>query len=108
MEQIVNRFRITTIIMFGCATFFLQSFSSQSADGETLFKKYCTRCHGPAGDRGLLGAKNLTVSVLSDEAIIRQIKEGKGFMPAFKKKISPEELSKLVTFVKGLRNNNAK
>jgi len=101
-------FRTVAFALACCATLALQGFSYQQPEGETLFKKNCARCHGPAGDRGLLGAKNLKVSVLSDEAIVRQIKEGKGFMPSFKKKLSADDLTKLVAYVKGLRTNTTK
>lgn len=82
----------------------LSSFTTgQTLPGEALFKKNCQRCHGADGTRGLFGAKNLQVSLLTDEAIAIQIKNGKGFMPAFKKKLSAEEINLVVSFVKSLR-----
>jgi mono/diheme cytochrome c family protein len=61
------------------------------------------RCHGADGARGLLGARNLRRSVLTDSAIKHQILTGKGFMPSFRKKLREPELEALVVYVKGLR-----
>ena len=85
----------------------MSSFSRQSVipatNGEELYRKNCKRCHGTDGTRGWLGANNLKVSKLATPAIIRQISEGKGWMPSFKKKITPEEMNQLAEYVKTLR-----
>jgi len=73
--------------------------------GEELYRKSCKRCHGADGTRGWLGAKNLQESHLTTAAIIRQIEEGKGWMPSFKKKFNAEELSILAEYVKSLRQH---
>jgi cytochrome c6 len=84
----------------------LQSFVQyQPVEGETLFRKNCARCHGADGTRGLFGAKNLKTSSLPDEAIALQIKNGKGFMPPFKKKLAADEIAKVMLYVKSLRKN---
>ncbi|MFZ6011094.1 MAG: c-type cytochrome [Bacteroidota bacterium] len=79
--------------------------SLQAANGEHLYKQNCMRCHGADGTKGLLGAKNLQKSVLADSAIAQRIKTGKGFMPAFKKKFSTQELTDIVGYIKNLRKN---
>lgn len=85
----------------------MSSFSHQhdlpSANGEELYLKNCKRCHGTDGTKGWLGARNLKVSNLTTTAIIQQIREGKGWMPSFKKKFTPEELNRLADYVKTLR-----
>ena len=85
----------------------LSSFSRQrylpETSGEELYRKNCKRCHGTDGTKGWLGAKNLKVSTLAPPAIIQQIREGKGWMPSFKKKFTTEELSQLADYVKTLR-----
>lgn len=84
----------------------LQSFLVNQPDkGEALFEKHCTKCHGTDGTLGLFGAKNLKTSTLTDEGIIRQIQNGKGFMPSFRKKLSTGEITQLVVYVKTLRKN---
>jgi|GEM_PF-1677797 len=71
--------------------------------GELLYKKNCMRCHGADGARGLMGAKNLRRSALTDSAVRNQVLTGKGFMPSFRKKLREPELDALVAYVKSLR-----
>jgi mono/diheme cytochrome c family protein len=85
---------------------FTRQSSFSSANGEELYRKNCKHCHGTDGTKGWLGAKNLKVSNLTTPAIIRQISEGKGWMPSFKKKFTPEELNQLADYVKTLRQNS--
>ena|SRR5579859_4442279 len=72
--------------------------------GQELFNHHCIHCHGADGTKGFFGAKNLRKSVLPDSAIVLQIQKGKGFMPSFRKKVTPDEISQLVSYVKTLRN----
>jgi mono/diheme cytochrome c family protein len=71
--------------------------------GESLYKQYCARCHGNDGTKGMFGARNLKRSTLADTAVTLQIQRGKGFMPGFRKKLSPGQLQELLTYVKSLR-----
>ncbi len=71
--------------------------------GESLYKQYCVRCHGNDGTKGMFGARDLQRSTLADTAVTLQIQRGKGFMPGFRKKLSPGQLQELVTYVKSLR-----
>jgi cytochrome c6 len=68
-----------------------------------LFEANCARCHGMDGAKGKWGAKDLRYSQLSNERIVLQMKNGKGIMPAFRKKLSEAELLRIVSYVKGLR-----
>lgn len=84
------------------------------AEAEALFARHCVSCHGkdgraqnPAGRK--LGVKDLTQSKASDADIEKQLREGskdpRGLprMPAFKDKLSADEIKALIVFVKGLR-----
>ncbi|MBT1706629.1 c-type cytochrome [Fulvivirgaceae bacterium PWU5] len=71
--------------------------------GENLYKQHCARCHGNDGTKGMFGARDLQRSTLADTAVTLQIQRGKGFMPGFRKKLSPAQLQELVTYVKSLR-----
>ena len=73
--------------------------------GRTLFEHNCSRCHGADGTKGFLGAKNLRRSLLPDSAIVERIQNGKRIMPSFRKKLRPEEIQTLATYVKTLRTN---
>ncbi|UYQ95719.1 cytochrome c [Chitinophaga horti] len=84
---------------------FLLSAKAQAYEGpaKVLYSKHCATCHGDAGDRGRFGARNLKASSLSDSSIIRQISKGKGIMPAFARRLKPEEMTQLADYIKTLR-----
>lgn len=87
---------------------------SQAAGGKALFEEHCASCHGPDGKARTpagkkMGAKDLTESKASEADVIRQIldgtKDSKGNarMPAFREKLSVDDVSALAAFVKTLR-----
>ncbi len=74
------------------------------APSET-FEKYCAKCHGDDGRartmKGkMLKARNFTDAEWqadeTDEALIKSVTEGKDDMPAFGKKLTPEQIQSLV------------
>ncbi len=74
------------------------------------YQKNCESCHGPTGEGGLVKVDNKEIKVPSiksehamkktDEQITRMINNGDGPMPAFKDKMTPEQISELVKFVR--------
>jgi len=87
----------------------------RAVDGRQVFNTNCASCHGvdgkartPAGKA--LGAKDLCASKLSDAEIEKQITNGvqdasgKQRMPAFKSRLTAEEITALVAHVKTFRN----
>jgi mono/diheme cytochrome c family protein len=83
-----------------------------TAGAAELFSRNCAKCHGKDGRakgfKGKLsGARNLTdpewQERVSDERIFNSIKNGKGRMPAFGKKLSAAEVESLVQYVRGLK-----
>ncbi len=75
----------------------------RSAPG--LYRSYCQRCHGPEGEGPKKPVKlyphlSLQASPMvlrGDRGAVRQrIVEGDGPMPAFKKRLTPEELERLI------------
>jgi mono/diheme cytochrome c family protein len=60
-------------------------------DGKLLFTNQCVSCHGPKGDLGNSGAKDLTKSKLDEAAVLKIIKEGKGTMPPFEYLLTTEK-----------------
>lgn len=60
-------------------------------DGELLYMNQCVSCHGPKGDLGNSGSKDLTKSKLNEAAILKIIKEGKGTMPPFEYLLTTEK-----------------
>ncbi|MEO6722541.1 MAG: cytochrome c [Ferruginibacter sp.] len=72
--------------------------------GKELFESKCVNCHGTDGTKGRWGAKNLSTSRLSDEALFKVISEGRGFMPKWGKKLAPPQIDALIAYIKTLRN----
>jgi cytochrome c6 len=71
--------------------------------GQKVFKINCTRCHGEAGDKGKFGAKDLTRSNLEATESKRIIETGKGFMPAWRKRLTTKEIDDVIQYIISLR-----
>ena len=82
-----------------------------TADGPALYASKCVICHGKdgAGTSALRAKGQPDLSTAewqkthSDEQIATRIREGKGKMPGFGKKLSEEEIKVLVKQVRTLR-----
>jgi mono/diheme cytochrome c family protein len=78
--------------------------------GESLYKAKCAMCHGPdgAGKTPMGQALKIPdlhsedVQKLSDEQLTEIIAKGKNKMPAYEAKLSKEQITKLVGFVRDL------
>ena len=86
--------------------------SENETSAVQLYSQNCTRCHGKDGSgKGLkakaIGARNLTDAQwqdrVSDERLFNSIRNGKGKMPGYGKKLSEAEVDSLVTYVRGLK-----
>ena len=76
-----------------------------AVDTAALFATKCAACHGKDGKGTAagkkMGAKDLAEEVKEPEKeIAEDIASGKGKMPAFKGKLSPEEIQALAKYVK--------
>jgi mono/diheme cytochrome c family protein len=79
-----------------------------AADGRTLYDTKCSQCHGkdgvakPPGK----GSRNFNdpafKSASSIDSIIKITAEGKGKMPGFGSKLTPEQISAVAAHVKAL------
>jgi mono/diheme cytochrome c family protein len=78
-------------------------FDNAVSTGKKLFGQHCSKCHGLNGTLGRFGAKNLQESVLDDEQYLRIIQKGKGIMPAWEKKLTSDQISDLITYIKILK-----
>lgn len=75
-----------------------------------VFKKNCSECHGEDGTGGTktVDGKKLKVPTLRaghalghfDEDFIKQINKGGDGMPAFKDKLTPEQINELVHLIR--------
>jgi cytochrome c6 len=93
---------IGSLVFIVCTAF---SVSRQSDPGELIYKQNCIRCHGGDGTRGLFGAKNLKRSRVADSAVIQRLRNGKGIMPSFEKRLTPEEMNQVLIYIKLLRRD---
>ena len=74
------------------------------------FTKNCEACHGPTGEGGTVQVEGKRLRVPSlkashairhtDEELLKIVTDGHEEMPAFKDKVSAEEITELVRFVR--------
>jgi mono/diheme cytochrome c family protein len=84
-----------------------------SINPAVTFEKSCATCHGKDGRANTLKSKHhfhardLTDAKwqadTTDERIFNTIENGKGKMPAFKAKLTNEQITSLVAYVRGLK-----
>lgn len=91
-----------------------------STAGEKVFNSNCAKCHGRDGRgnpkmaalvNGNLSRIDLTRDVIikkSDAEIVGIILEGSGKMPAYKKKLSNQEISKAIEHLRILQKRESK
>jgi mono/diheme cytochrome c family protein len=92
------------------ATFSLPALLRAQNDVEKIYKANCVLCHAADGSGSspsgkALGAKDLRSDVVqkkTDAELAEVITQGKGKMPAFGKKIKPEDITKLVAYIRAL------
>ena len=111
--------RVSTVglvsgLLFGTVALGQAETKTQSGDvarGKTLFVRHCTGCHGPEGGgdgyKFLSGpdpAKLTSPSIRkkSDDDLFQTIHEGKPNMPPWKTRLSQEESSDMLAYVRTL------
>jgi cytochrome c6 len=77
--------------------------TASAADGQAIYKKYCILCHGADGKLGISGAKDITISPLSEAERVILITEGKNTMTPFKGVLSPEEIKAVAAYTMTLK-----
>jgi cytochrome c5 len=78
--------------------------------GESLFKAKCAMCHGPDGAGKTTMGQTLKipdlhspeVQKLSDAELTQIVTKGKNKMPAYEEKLSKEQITQLVGFIREL------
>ncbi len=90
----------------------LASESQRDTDANSLFAKNCATCHGKDGRAKTFKAKlnharNLTdpewQTSVTDERLFNSITNGRGHMPAWRKKLTEAEINSLVAYVRQLK-----
>jgi cytochrome c6 len=82
-----------------------------AADGAAVYKSKCAMCHGPDGSGQtpmgktlkLRGLHSPDVQKQTDAELVKVISDGKGKMPAYKGKVSADEINALVAFIRTLK-----
>jgi len=67
------------------------------ADGAATYTAKCKMCHGPNGE------KNFPDLSKSEVDLAKSVTDGKGKMPAYKTKLSVDEIKDVVTYIKSLK-----
>lgn len=83
----------------------------KAKEAKRLFKQRCVKCHGSYGTGDttygqIVGATNLTdpewQQRVDDKRLVTSIKHGRGQMPAFGEKLTEEQITSLVSYVRTL------
>jgi len=84
--------------------------AESAASSQSLYRTHCASCHGNNGKSQTSKGRKLeaddltTTDVKADsiDKIVRIISNGKGDMPAFKKKLSKTQLTSIANYIKTL------
>jgi len=100
-----------TLAFFFCfsllvpATLFAQTPADANLLANAVFQKHCAKCHGKTAEGRHFGGPSLIsdkVSAASNDDLRDIISNGKGRMPKYAGKLSPQEISTLVEQIKTL------
>lgn len=88
-----------------------QASPPKAKEAKRLFKQKCAKCHGQDGAGNnygqIIGATNLTDPEwhqrVDDQRIINSIKHGRGQMPAAGEKLTDEQITALMLYVRTLK-----
>lgn len=102
---------IGTAVFLGSLTILaLPAAVRAQSDAGKLYKTNCVLCHAADGSGNspsgkALGAKDLgsaEIQKKTDEELTELITAGKGKMPAFGKKLKPDDIKQMVAFIRAL------
>ena len=77
-----------------------------AADAKADYSAKCAACHGADGSKSMMGAKPLNgadVQGMSDADLNAAVTNGKGKMPAYKGKLTDDQIKDLVKYVRSLK-----
>ena len=102
MKRIFSILAIAIAILISLT--FGQPAFAEVSEGAKIFNNNCAQCHA-GGRNNVVAAKTLKADALEKygkntiEAITLQVTNGKGAMPAFGKKLSPEQINLVANYV---------
>lgn len=88
----------------------MASSSTVESSQASIYRAHCARCHGNDGRSNTVEGRRTEASDLTDDSVknmaadkmARIIRNGKGDMPAFGKKLSAAQITALVRYVRSL------
>jgi cytochrome c6 len=97
-------------LLFFAALLFVLATVARADDAAALFKAKCAACHGPDGKGDTGAGKALKVRDLASDGVQKQTDaqlidittNGKGKMPAYKGKITDDQIKQLVGYIRDL------
>ncbi len=100
-----------SLLVLAAAISLAGSLSFAQSAGEATYKAKCQSCHGAAGtpNPGIakaMGVKPFSdpdVKKLSEADMIKATSDGKGKMPAFKGKLTDEQIKEAVSYLRTLK-----
>src|SRR5215469_13618915 len=99
-------FRLT----LACALVTASTLSMAADSAQNLYKTKCQGCHGADGKATAIGKKlgardfsDPDVVKMSDSDLVKITTEGKNKMPSYKGKLTDEQISDLVTYIRQLK-----
>jgi len=103
-------FRIA--VALACTTAAVSSYSEPPA--AAVYKANCAMCHGAAGDGNTPAGKKFNVPSFStptavnesDATLLSVVKDGKGKMPAWKSKLTDDQVKGVVAFIRTLQKKS--
>lgn len=80
--------------------------TARADEAAAVFEKKCATCHGKDGKGQTkmgekMGVKDLTKLTVGAADIEKTVADGKGKMPAFKGKLSDDEIKAVAAYIKG-------
>ena len=102
-----SRLAAATLTM-GFAVIALPGLMKAQNDAEKTYKTNCVLCHAPDGSGSspsgkALKAQDLRIELIqkkTDDELVAAITNGKGKMPAFGKKLKPDQIAQLVAYTR--------
>ena len=97
-------------VSIGFIALTMAGFVRAQNDAEKIYKTNCVLCHAPDGSGSSPSGKALKAQDLRSELIQKKtddelaaaITNGKGKMPAFGKKLKPDQIAQLVAYIRAL------
>ena len=96
---------VSCCALFASSTLLAQTTTDASLATNPVFKKDCAKCHGKTAEGRHFGGPSLIsdkTRAASDDELRNVISNGKGRMPKYAGKLTPEEISTLVEQIKAL------